>query len=184
LRHTFSESLEFSLGVGKNFTSVYNTRMEIKNTVGNNNPHKNKVRRIFAHSHSIFFALFLIGVTLDLIFKVTIFANSVAAPVGFFLLVFGTFLIFWAEKTPHNFKDGINKHSFHTGPYRYTRNPTHWGLFLLVLGFGLMVNAFFVVLTTLISFFIEKFIFQDKAEKILEAKYGAHYLEYKKMVKF
>ena len=150
-----------------------------------NNPHKNKVRRIFAHSHSVFFVLFLIGVILDLIFKLEIFINPVIVSAGLILLILGTSLILWSEKTPHNFKDGsISKESFCVGPYCYTRNPTHMGLFLMVMGFGLMINAFFVVLSTILSFFIEKFIFQNRAEKILSEKYGSHYEEYKKSVKF
>lgn len=158
--------------------------MTDENKLERNNPHKNKVRRVLVHSHSIFFILFLIGVALDLVFKITIFSGPISAPTGFVILILGTILIVWAKKTPHNVKDGLSKHSFHVGPYRYTRNPTYWGLFFLVIGFGIMINAFFVVLFTIISFFVEKFVFQDKAEKMLEAKYGEHYLEYKKMVKF
>ncbi|MEK7128654.1 MAG: methyltransferase [Patescibacteria group bacterium] len=159
--------------------------MEAQSLEANINPPKHKVRRILVHSHYVFFLLFLIGVTLDLIFQVSIFSSSILIPAGFTLLVFGTFVIIWTERTSHNFKqDSLDKHAFYSGPYRYTRNPTHFGLFLLVMGFGFIANAFFVVLTTLISFFIEKFIFQAKTEKMLEEKYGASYLEYKKVVKF
>jgi len=159
--------------------------MEPGNQELNNNPHKNRVHKVLAHSHYVYFLIFLIGVTLDLIFKFKIFTNPAMLPIGFFLLLFGTFLIIWAEKTSHNFKkDNLTRETFSQGPYLYTRNPTHWGLFLLVMGFGVITNALFVVLSTLVSFFIEKFIFQVKTEKILEEKYGMPYLEYKKMVKF
>lgn len=160
--------------------------MEVENnTQYNNNPHKNKVHRVLAHGHSVFFLLFLIGVTLDFIFPIKIFTSSFMVPIGFLLLILGTLLIVWAEKSSHNFKkDDLSKETFCSGPYCYTRNPTHFGLFFLVMGFGFIANAFFVILTTLVSFFIEKFVFQSKAEKILAEKYGTHYLEYKKMVKF
>ncbi|OGI64521.1 hypothetical protein A3H53_00625 [Candidatus Nomurabacteria bacterium RIFCSPLOWO2_02_FULL_40_10] len=158
--------------------------METGNKENNISP-QHKVRRALAHSHAIYFILFLTGVVLDIVFRFEIFTNSSFAPIGLGLLVFGTSLILWAEKTPHGSKGQIiSKEHFFVGPYRYTRNPTHFGLFLLVMGFGFIANAFFVVLTTLISFCLEKFIFQDKAEKMLVEKYGASYLEYKKTVRF
>jgi protein-S-isoprenylcysteine O-methyltransferase Ste14 len=53
-----------------------------------------------------------------------------------------------------------------------------------VLGFGLVINAFFVIVSAFISFVIAKFLFIEKQEKVLAEKYGAPYLEYKKSVKF
>ena len=77
----------------------------------------------------------------------------------------------------------MTKETFCQGPYCYTRTPTHWGLFFLVLGFGILVNAFFVVVTTIVSFIVSKFIFLRRGEAILAKKYGTPYLEYKKQVK-
>jgi protein-S-isoprenylcysteine O-methyltransferase Ste14 len=51
-------------------------------------------------------------------------------------------------------------------------------------GFGVIINSFFVVLFTFIALFISKSTFLSKQEKLLEEKYGAHYLKYKKLVKF
>lgn len=151
----------------------------------NNNPHKNKVHHILARSYFMHFIFFLAGISLDLVFRLKIFANSFMMPAGVVLLTLATILILWAQYTTHHLKkDDISKETFCCGPYRYTRSPTHWGLFFLMLGFGVIANAFFVVLSTLFSFFIAKFIFLEKQEKILEEKYGAHYAEYKKLVKF
>ncbi len=61
--------------------------------------------------------------------------------------------------------------------------PTHWGLFALMFGFGFIINATFIITTTLISFLLTKFIFLNKEEKILSQKYGDKYIEYKKDVK-
>lgn len=133
----------------------------------------------------MYFLLLLVGISLDLVFKFKIFPNFVMVPVGFAFLVFATVLIFWAQKTSRSLdKNNISKEAFCRGPYCYTRSPTHWGLFFLMLGFGIIINAFFVILSTVISFLIVKFIFQDWEEKILEKKYGVHYTEYKKLVKF
>ena len=104
---------------------------------------------------------------------------------GFIFLIFGTFLVFWAQKTSRHLNiENITKETFCHGPYRYTRSPTHWGLFLLMLGFGMIANAFFIVLFSIISFLITKLVFLKKEEKVLAAKYGTPYLEYKKSVKF
>ena len=106
-------------------------------------------------------------------------------PVGVFFLVFGTLLIIWAQKTSRNLRiENLSKESFYRGPYKYTRGPTHWGLFMLMLGFGMTMNTFFVILFAFISFIVSKFTFLAKQEKILEGKYGAPYREYKKIVKF
>jgi protein-S-isoprenylcysteine O-methyltransferase Ste14 len=146
---------------------------------------KHSVHKVLAHSYSVYFLFFLVGVFLDLVFNFKVFNSSMVMPPGFILLIFGTFLILWAQKTSRNLKkDIINKETFCHGPYYFTRTPTNFGLFFLMLGFGLMINAFFVTLFALISFVIAKFTFLKKEEEILALKYGAPYLEYKKMVKF
>jgi len=143
------------------------------------------VHQVLAHSHAMHLFLFLVGVVLDLIFDFKFFNSPLMAPVGVLFLIFGTFLIIWAQKTSRNLnKNNINKETFRQGPYRYTRVPTNFGLFFLVLGFGLIINAFFVILSAFISFLLAKLIFLNKQEKMLALKYGAPYLEYKNMVKF
>jgi protein-S-isoprenylcysteine O-methyltransferase Ste14 len=94
--------------------------------------------------------------------------------------------VVWAQKSSSHLAkvDEVQKHHFHRGPYKYTRTPTHWGLFFLVLGFGLLINAFFITVLTVVSFFITKFVFIKDQENILERRYGEAYKEYKKSVKF
>ena len=146
---------------------------------------KHNVHKILAHSYSVYFLFFLIGVCLDLVFNFKVFNSSIVMPFGFIFLIFGTFLILWAQKTSRNLKkDIINKGTFCHGPYYFTRTPTNFGLFFLMLGFGLIINAFFVALFALISFVVAKLTFLKKEEKILALKYGAPYLEYKKSVRF
>ena len=156
--------------------------METQNKI----QYKGKVHRVLAHSYITYFVLLLIGIYLDMIYKIKIFSNPTIKPMGIIFLILATFIIIWAQKTGHEFRKVSEKRAehFHQGPYRYSRIPTHWGLFLLIFGFGIISNSFFVVLSTIISFFISKFIFINKHDKILEIKYGVHYLEYKKLVKF
>ena len=147
-------------------------------------PRQYRVHRILAHSYTSYLVLFLAGVCLDIIFRFQIFTSPVWASIGIVFLVFASCLIFWTQKTSRNLNtENISKETFCKGPYCYTRQPTHWGLFFLVLGFGIIANALFVILSTLFSFIISRFIFLEKQEKVLAEKYGAPYLEYKKSVK-
>ena len=147
--------------------------------------HRNRVHKVLIHSYSSFFFFFIIGVYLDLVFNLKVFESRLVEPMGFIFLILGTLLVFWAQKTSRNFKkEGISKEDFARGPYRFNRSPTNLGLFFLVLGFGLIANAFFVILSSLISFIVAKFIFLRKEEKILSEKYGDAYLKYKKSVRF
>ena len=142
------------------------------------------VHKVLAHSYAVHFLFFLAGVCLDLIFNLKVFKNPSVTVWGFIFLIVGTFLIVWAQKTSRSLKkEIITKETFVHGPYRYTRSPTHWGLFLVTLGFGMVINAFFVMILSLVAFIFTKITFLNKEEKILALKYGAPYVEYKKSVK-
>jgi protein-S-isoprenylcysteine O-methyltransferase Ste14 len=78
----------------------------------------------------------------------------------------------------------LTKETFSKGPYRFTSTPTNFGLFFLILGFGMVANSFFVIVCSCIAFLIARFVFLEQEEKVLAEKYGAPYLEYKKIVKF
>jgi len=147
--------------------------------------YKDKVHKVLASSYSVYFLLFLVGTYFNLFFNFKIFSSSLAVLMGLILLLFGTILVFWAQGTSRNLnKEEINKEAFAHGPYSFTRSPTNFGLFFLVLGFGLIANSPSIILCSIISFFLAKFIFLRKEEKILAEKYGDAYLEYKKSVKF
>lgn len=158
--------------------------MERVNNLDKKTSHQNSVHWVLTHGYATHFALFLIGVILDMTFQLKLLSVPFARPVGIFLLVVSTISILWAQTTSRNLDTTtVTKETFCRGPYCYTRNPTHWGLFFLVLGFGIIANAFFVILTTLIAFILSKLVFLRKEEEILAHKYGAPYLEYKKQIK-
>lgn len=156
--------------------------MELENKIS----YKHNVHKVLAHSYAMYFLLFLIGVTLDLTFKLKIFASSVMVPVGFFFLILSSIIIIWAQKAGRDLRKvkEVKTEHFCRGPYCYTRIPTQWGLFFLLLGFGIITNSFFVILFTIIAFFISKFVFMGKHDRILAEKYGSAYIEYIKMMKF
>jgi len=66
--------------------------------------HKPSVHKVLAHSYAMYFILFLIGVSLDLMFRFKIFKTSVMVPTGASLIIFATLLIFWAQHTSRNLK--------------------------------------------------------------------------------
>ncbi len=144
---------------------------------------KTKVHAILTHSYSFYFISFLLGIFFDFIFQYNIFNYLFLKELGFILLILSGLLILWAQKTSRNLKkEASAREEFYKGPYRFSRSPTHWGLAFLMLGFGFLTNGFFVVIFTIISFFITKLIFLRQEENILEKKYGVPYMEYKKKV--
>jgi protein-S-isoprenylcysteine O-methyltransferase Ste14 len=146
---------------------------------------KQSVHKILAHSYYTFFLLFLIGIWMDLILPIRIFSNFIYSTLGLFLILFGSILIFWSQKTSKKLNiENVTKKTFCQGPYKYTRSPTHWGLFLLMFGFGIATNAFFVVFGAFLSIILSKTFFLRREEKVLSYKYGDPYLEYKKSRKF
>ena len=146
---------------------------------------QHKVHSVLAHSYIVYFFILIVGVVLDLSFKDKIFNTAIMMPTGFLMLILASMIIIWSQHTSRKLdQEEITKESFCKGPYCYTRTPTHWGLFLLILGFGFILNAIFVIVLTIISFIITKLFFLKKQEEILEDKYGEPYLEYKKIVKF
>jgi len=146
---------------------------------------RSSVHHVLAHSYLVYFVAFLLGLVLDFAFPIRVLKSEASSIFGFVLLFFGTLLIFWAQKTSSRLNtENISKESFNNGPYKYTRSPTHYGLYFSILGFGILVNAFFIIILATISFIITKFHFIKKQEELLAKKYGEHYLEYQKSVKF
>ncbi len=144
-----------------------------------------QVHKVLAHSYSFYFLSFLLGIILDFYKPMHLPKFPWAIYIGFFFLIAGPLLIYWAQHTSRNLKKGevMSAEIFLKGPYCYTRGPTHLGIALMLIGFGMVVNAFYVVVFTLIAAIVTKFIFLDKEEEILEKKYGEPYKEYKKKVK-
>lgn len=149
---------------------------------------KGAVHFVLVHSYLIFLISIILGVLFDIFFvKEKIFSDGIYQYVGLIMLVIGAIIIYWAQKTSSNYKEKNIKNNFNSlfesGPYRYLRSPTHFGLFIMTLGFSLIINSLFGVIFTLIAYGITKFIFLKKEERLLEIKYGQEYLEYKKKVK-
>lgn len=148
------------------------------------NPHKNRVHTVLAHSYAFHFCIFLLASLIDFIIPLKLLDYSSGA-IGLSLMFLGTVLIFWAQSSSKKLsKENMTSETFSKGPYRYMRSPTNLGIFLAFLGFGVLINSFFISAFSFFSFFTARMTFIKKQEKILEEKYGAPYLEYKKKIRF
>src|SRR3989344_2608296 len=103
------------------------------------------VHRVLSHSYSVYFIFLLLSIYLDFLFDFKLFSDTLIVPIGFFFLGLASIVIIWAQRTGHEFRKIKEKRTEHfcRGPYCYTRIPTQWGLFFLMLGFGLVTNSFF-----------------------------------------
>jgi protein-S-isoprenylcysteine O-methyltransferase Ste14 len=99
-------------------------------------------------------------------------------------MIISSVLIYWAQSSSANYKTKTekigSKSYFERGPYKYTRHPTHLGLLILTVGFGLIINSPFSIIFSFIAYLLSIFIFLKKEERLLERKYGETYLNYKK----
>lgn len=150
------------------------------------------IHTVLGHSYLFTFAMFLVGLLLDRIFPFTPKVHLIDW-VGFVVMILGTFLIVWAQHTSdktQGVRHQIDKenaehhHLFHKGPYKFSRLPTHIGMFLVFFGFGFLINSFFVPITALVAFLVSKILFVRKQEKLLTETYGESYKKYKTHVKF
>jgi protein-S-isoprenylcysteine O-methyltransferase Ste14 len=70
-----------------------------------------------------------------------------------------------------------------TGLYRYCRNPMLLGLFIILLGLGLLLGSLSLIfIFTPIFILINLLYLKAIEEKEMEKKFGKQYLEYKKRV--
>jgi len=148
---------------------------------------KETVHFVLLHSYLIFLIVIVLGVFLDITFKIKIFSDDIYQYIGFGMLFVSSVIIYWAQSTSSNYQERVHKKEgrshFEFGPYQYLRSPTHFGLFVLTLGFSLIINSLFGVVLTIIAYVITKLFFLKKEEKILENKYGEVYREYKKKIR-
>lgn len=145
-----------------------------------------EVHNVLAHSYLMYFFAVVAGLLLDLTLPIKIIPEHIATAVGMVFLFVAPALIVWAQMTSHRFsreKDRSDKLNFFKGPYVFTRSPTHLGLDMLVIGFGLLLNSLFLIIFSVVSFFLTRFIFVRKEERLLGQKYGDEYHKYRKSVR-
>ena len=70
-----------------------------------------------------------------------------------------------------------------TGFYRYTRNPMYMGMFMMLLGVGLLLGSAGALLPVPLFILIIRNHFVLGEERFLEAAFDQHYLQYKSEVR-
>jgi len=145
------------------------------------------VHFILFHSYLIFFIAIVLGVILDTFLKDKMFSGNIYSYIGFTMVMIGSIIIYWAQKTSSNYKQKTKKNEsmsqFEFGPYKYLRHPTHLGLLIMTFGFSLMINSFFGIILVILAYIYTRLFSIKKQEKILEKKHGEIYSSYKKKVK-
>ncbi len=148
-----------------------------------------RVHHVLAYSYSVYFTALIVGLLADMVIKVP-HGIPFSPFVGFIFLLLGTVFVVWAQSTsqkthkPRTQESTLSMSQFAQGPYVISRSPTHVGLFFLLFGLGLLMNSLIILLVAILALFLTRFIFITKEEKLLEEKYGQHYLEYKNSKKF
>ncbi len=144
------------------------------------------VHVLLSHSYAMFFCTVVLGVIFDIIFSIRVFNNIAYEYLGLALIFFGTLLIYWSQSTTRSVGKAISQERdvnfFLHGPYKYTRNPTNFGLTLSVLGLGFLIHSLFSVIFMVIAYIISKLVFMKKQDLILKERYGDVFDEYKKKV--
>ena len=143
------------------------------------------VHNILAYSYFNYFTGFVLGLLIDLFFKLRIIPQYLTY-LGLPIMILASLLILWAQKTSSKLKktkETVNVEDFKNGPYRFSRSPTNIGLMFLILGFGVLTNSIILVATIIIFSVISHKVFIQKEEQILEKMYGEQYSLYKKSVK-
>jgi len=157
------------------------------NQKDNNTQNDYGVHFLLTHSYLVFLFSVILGVVFDIFIPFNLFLNPWSQSIGVGLIFLGSIIVYWAQKTSGNYDENSPKHKnksfFYRGPYKFTRNPTHFGLMIMTLGLALLINSLFSVIFTILAHILTKIFFVKKQEKILEKKYGELYLDYKKKVK-
>ena len=146
------------------------------------------VHKILANSYIVFLLAVIVGSILKGFWE-PFALPAYAVYIGTLFSFIGALCILWAQRTsrvslPIQGADTsrVASMDFKKGPYRFSRTPTHMGLGLLVLGYGLLEQSAVIVLLGVITFIITKLTFIRKEESVLEQKYGDAYRAYKKDV--
>lgn len=150
-------------------------------------PKPGSVHFLLAHAYSLFFLAIILGIILDVITGLNLLENFKYSNFGIVFVFLGTGLVYWAQTSSSKaikIKPEENSVAgFTIGPYKYFRNPTYIGLFVMTLGFGILIKSLFSVLFILFAYLVIKFVFIKKETKILKQKYQDLYTKYEDKVK-
>ena len=143
------------------------------------------ITHLTCYSTLITFGSLVVGEIIDLtIISLSVFPSQIAMILGGLLIILGTLLTVWTHSHGKDYSKGRKEHKLYVddlshGPYKFSRNPHHLGLGILVIGIAIFINSLALIATTVVSALIVHFFFIEKEEKILHERHGHSFDEYK-----
>lgn len=160
---------------------------EIENKVEKSILPSGRIHYILSGSYTMFLFAVIFGVIFDIVVPIKFLNSNICNIVGVVFIMLSTLLIYWAQSSSHKAKKQSKAHTspmlFAHGPYKYMRNPTHFGVFVLTLGLGFLLCSPFSIIFTVIVHIISKIFILRKQDNHLKGKYGKDYDDYFKKVK-
>lgn len=144
---------------------------------------KMNIQILLSKSYSVYFFTFITALLFDIFIKFNFKSNTFGA-IGLILIILSSLLIYWAQtvnKKPAYNPDGTR--DFTLGPYKYSRNPTQTGLFIMMVGAGFVMGSFLVLASAVAAVMYSTFVIIPQEESRHIKKYGAVYTNYMKRVR-
>lgn len=142
-----------------------------------------RIHSILSYAYFVFLLAVILGLIFDLFIEVNLNWTNTHNIIGPLALIFGSILIYWAQtsslRTAQLKKKGVTIDIFRQGPYRFIRNPSYLGVFIISLGLALLLSSFFSIVFSVLAYLIIRIVFVKKEELLLSQKYGEPYNKYK-----
>ena len=139
-------------------------------------PHK-ALPVLFSYPPLTFLFFIVSALIVDMFYPVYfLFGQPLVSFSGAFLILVGSFLIFYAQLMKNLRKEG---QFTEIGPYSISRNPTYLGMIAIGLGLSCFNHSVFVGIATVVSFLFFHFLIIPSEESLLEERFGDIYTTYK-----
>ena len=128
---------------------------------------------------------FVMGLAIDQLLPLRFVPARVSAPwIGSILFAIGFALTIWATATMRKAGTQIRTSQPTTaivksGPYRFTRNPIYFGMFLGLIGLAIGFDSLWILAMFVPFFLTIRYGVVAREEAYLERKFGEDYLSYK-----
>lgn len=142
-----------------------------------------RIHSVLSYAYFVFLLAVILGLIFDLLIEVNLGWSDIHNIIGFLALVAGPALVYWAQissrRTAKLKEKGVSVDIFKQGPYRFLRNPSYLGVFIMSLGLALLLSSFFSIVFSILAYLIIRIVFVKKEELLLSHKYGESYNKYK-----
>jgi len=142
------------------------------------------IHPLLTYAYFVFLLAVILGLIFDLFIQVNLGWGIIHSGIGVLSIIAGSLLVYWSQYSSsllskYGDEKEVTTQFFKNGPYRFLRNPSYLGVFILSLGLALVLKSFFSVIFSILSYLVVRIVFVKREEKILSQKYGQVYKEYK-----